>query len=82
MANSSTRSVALVTALVLATTAGCAARADRGRFSCSRRWGAGTVGGAIAGAAIGAGLGGGIAATSGARRRTWRSASASVPRPA
>jgi len=69
MANSSTRSVALVAALVLATTAGCAARADRGRFSCSRRWGAGTVGGAIAGAAIGAGLGGGIAATSGETER-------------
>jgi len=69
MAKSSTRSVALVAALALATSAGCAARADRGPFSCSRRWGAGTIGGAIAGAAIGGGLGGGIAATSGETER-------------
>ena len=65
MAKSSTRSVALIAALALATSAGCAARADRGPFNCDRRWGAGTIGGAIAGAAIGGGLGGGIAATSG-----------------
>ncbi len=69
MAKITTRSAALVAVMALATTAGCAARADRGPFNCSRRWGAGTVGGALAGAAIGGGLGGGIVATSGETER-------------
>ena len=66
MTKQTTRRAAWIAALALtAATTGCAARADRGGFSCDRRWGAGTVGGALAGAAIGGGLGGGIAATSG-----------------
>jgi outer membrane protein OmpA-like peptidoglycan-associated protein len=66
MRKSTTRSAAWVAAVALLgmTTAGCAARVDRGGFNCHRRWGAGTVGGALAGAAIGGGLGGGIVATS------------------
>ena len=36
---------------------GCATRAQRGGFSCDRRWGLGTVGGAVAGALVGGGVG-------------------------
>ena len=48
---------------------GCAARPQRGGFTCDRRWGAGTIGGALTGAAIGGGMGGGIVATSGETER-------------
>jgi outer membrane protein OmpA-like peptidoglycan-associated protein len=66
MRESTTRSAAWTVVIgLVVTTAGCAARADRGAFNCDRRWGGGTVAGALAGAAIGGGLGGGIVATSG-----------------
>jgi OOP family OmpA-OmpF porin len=55
-------------ALVIAIN-GCAARPQRGSFTCDRRWGAGTVGGALTGAMIGGGVGGGIVATSGVTER-------------
>jgi len=60
------RSIGGVALLTLAVAAsGCAARAERGGFDCSRRWGMGTLGGALTGAAIGGAAGGGIVATSG-----------------
>jgi len=79
MTGRSRRNVARFAALALTVAAsGCAARAERGGFDCSRRWGMGTVGGALAGAALGGATGGGIVATSGETERQGKDFAAGI----